>query len=114
MWGSLPIPLRLPEFAQHPFISAGIWDWPQGQDGVNRGAVETFGPASLVLLLQGQPLVITARELPASHSPSHPMASLHLAQKIQNNLNLSYFPQTIDSQQKCIRVGIEYDTHAHQ
>ena len=42
------------------------------------------------------------------------MTPLHLARDTQNNLNLSYFPQTIDSQQKGIRVKIGHDSHAHQ
>lgn len=42
------------------------------------------------------------------------MAPLHLAQNTQNNLNLSYFPQTIDSQQKGIRVEIRHVPQAHQ
>ena len=42
------------------------------------------------------------------------MAPLHLAQNAPNSWNLSCFPQTIDSQQKGIWLGIGYDPRAHE
>lgn len=42
-----PHPRACLDSLSHPSVPAGIWGWPHGQDGVKRGQVETFEPASL-------------------------------------------------------------------
>ena len=118
--GSLPFPLSLPEFAQPSLHSCWNPGLAQGQNGVNKGEVGTFVQVSLYLSpppfpevlpfpslfsCKGELWIITTRELTPLVRPSFSLCSavLHFA---QSNLDLSYFPQSIDSQQKGIRVEI--------
>lgn len=112
----------------HPSIPAGIRDRPRGQNGVNKGEVETCVQVSLYLSpppfpevlpfpslfsRKGELWIITTWELTPLVRSSIWLYSavLHFA---QSNLDLSYFPQSIDSQQKGIRVEIGHNSHAHQ
>lgn len=87
----------------HPSIPSGTQDWPQGQDGGDRGEVETCVPAPLV------PSPASFWVSPPDNSPlkspfSPCGAPLHLVQKTQIAWICLIF----------LRVGREYDTHAHQ